>query len=395
MARPTCGGHWPRPCVVPAMSSRAIARRASRRRCASRSRPCWTAQGMSTPRTRARRAVRASSSGRSTGCCTCSGSRSSAMSMRRGPARRRPAPCWRSRPPRPIGGRSRSCSPTSTGPTSTERWSPPEGGHHSAVVHLDPLERDAAAQLLTCLAGERAGALDERVTTDLLDRAGGNPFFLEELVSWLEEPRFADLPDTLRGLVAARIDGLTQSERRVQDDAAVLGSRGRVEWLATMYRKGHGGDDPVASALLGLRAKDLLDVEGDRWEFRSEVVRELTYGTMTKDRRAKVHAGIAAWLELQGQPRDAVVDSIAHHYGRAAALAAEVGGSAAVPANVVARAVGWLRRAGERAAQVDTPQRAVSLFSEGLTLLDAVTADAASVDAGATGDSDQRVALVP
>jgi class 3 adenylate cyclase/tetratricopeptide (TPR) repeat protein len=279
-------------------------------------------------------------------------------------------------------------------PTLTERWSPPEGGHHSAVVHLDPLERDAAAQLLMCLAGERAGALDERVTTDLLDRAGGNPFFLEELVSWLEEPRFADLPDTLRGLVAARIDGLTQSERRVLEDAAVLGSRGRVEWLATMYRKGHGGDDPVAKALLGLRAKDLLDVEGDRWEFRSEVVRELTYGTMTKDRRAKVHAGIAAWLELQGQPRDAVVDSIAHHYGRAAVLAAEVGGSAAVPANVVARAVGWLRRAGERAAQVDTPQRAVSLFSEALALLDAVPAEAASGRPGAVGDSDQRVALL-
>ena len=279
-------------------------------------------------------------------------------------------------------------------PTLAERWSPPEGAHHSAVVHLDPLERDEAAQLLMCLAGERASALDERVTAELLDRAGGNPFFLEELVSWLEEPRSADLPDTLRGLVAARIDGLTRSERRVLEDAAVLGSRGRVEWLATMHRKGHGGDDPVASALLGLRAKDLLDVQGDRWEFRSEVVRELTYGTMTKDRRAKVHAGIAAWLELQGQPHDAVVDTIAHHYGRAAALAAEVGGSAAVPPNVVARAVGWLRRAGERAAQVDTPQRAVSLFSKGLTLLDAVTADAASADPGATGDSDQRVALL-
>jgi class 3 adenylate cyclase/tetratricopeptide (TPR) repeat protein len=279
-------------------------------------------------------------------------------------------------------------------PSLAERWSPPEGAHHSAVVHLDPLERDEAAQLLMCLAGERASALDERVTADLLDRAGGNPFFLEELVSWLEEPRSADLPDTLRGLVAARIDGLTRSERHVLEDAAVLGSRGRVEWLATMHRKGHGGDDPVASALLGLRAKDLLDVQGDRWEFRSEVVRELTYGTMTKDRRAKVHAGIAAWLELQGQPHDAVVDTIAHHYGRAAALAAEVGGSAAVPSNVVARAVGWLRRAGERAAQVDTPQRAVSLFSEGLTLLETVTADAASADPGATGDSDERVALL-
>jgi class 3 adenylate cyclase/tetratricopeptide (TPR) repeat protein len=269
-------------------------------------------------------------------------------------------------------------------PALADRWSPPDGGHHSAVVHLDPLERTAAAQLLQGLAGERTGALDERVAGDLLDRAGGNPFFLEELVSWLEEPHLDDLPDTLRGLVAARIDGLTRSERGVLEDAAVLGSRGRVEWLAIMHRKVRGGDDPVAGALVGLHAKDLLDVEGDRWQFRSEVVREVTYGTMTKDRRATVHAGIAGWLEHEGQPRDAVLDSIAHHYGRAAALAADVGGSAGVPADVVTRAVGWLRRAGERAAQVDTPTRAVSLLTEALALLDATTAD---------GDG-ERVALL-
>ena len=278
-------------------------------------------------------------------------------------------------------------------PTLAGRWSPPEGGHHLAMVHLDPLGRDAAAQLLECLVGDRTGSIDQRVITDLLDRAGGNPFFLEELVSWLEEPRSADLPDTLRGLVAARIDGLTRAERRVLEDAAVLGSRGRVEWLVTMHSKAHGSDAPVAGALVGLHAKDLLDVEGDRWEFRSEVVRELTYGTMTKDLRARVHAGIAGWLELDGQPHDAVVERIAHHYGRAAALAADLGGSAGVPDDVVARAVGWLRRAGERAAQVGTPQRAVSLLSEALDLLDGGAPAASPTEVGAGGD-DERVALL-
>jgi predicted ATPase len=231
-------------------------------------------------------------------------------------------------------------------PALADRWSPPEGGHHLAVVHLDPLERDAAAQLLQRLAGERTSTLDQGVVTDLLDRAGGNPFFLEELVSWLEEPSSGDLPDTLRGLVAARIDGLTRAERRVLEDAAVLGSEGRTAWLATMHREAHGGDGAVAGALVGLHAKDLLDVDGDRWEFRSEVVRELTYATMTKELRARVHAGIAGWLELEGQQHDAVVERIAHHYGRAAALAADLGGSDGVPADVVARAVSWLRRAG-------------------------------------------------
>jgi class 3 adenylate cyclase/tetratricopeptide (TPR) repeat protein len=275
-------------------------------------------------------------------------------------------------------------------PTLSERWSPPQGGHHAAVLHLDPLERDAAAKLLDGLADGRAGALDERVMAELLDRAGGNPFFLEELVSWLEESRATDLPDTLRGLVAARIDGLSRNERRVLEDAAVLGSRGRVEWLAEMHRQAHGGDAPVPAALAALHAADLLEVDGDRWEFRSEVVREVTYSTMTKDRRAKVHAGIARWLEQDDPHGDAVVDRIAHHYGRAATLAAEVGGSSAVPADVARHAVSWLRRAGERAAQVDTPQRAVSLLTEALAVLD--LRPAAGL-AGAAGEGEPEDAI--
>jgi class 3 adenylate cyclase/tetratricopeptide (TPR) repeat protein len=257
-------------------------------------------------------------------------------------------------------------------PALTERWSPPEGGHHSVVVHLDPLGRDAATQLLRCLAGDRLATLDDAVADELLDRASGNPFFLEELVSWLDESGSTHLPDTLRGLVAARLDGLTPSERHVLEDAAVLGSRGRVDWLATMQREAHGGDGAVLANLRALQAKELLAVEGESWEFHSELVREVAYGTMTKQRRAKVHAGIASWLEHEEyEHHEAVIDSIAHHYGRAAALSVDLGGASGTLDDTVARAVDWLRRAGKRAAQADTPRRAAMLFSEALTLLDA------------------------
>jgi class 3 adenylate cyclase/tetratricopeptide (TPR) repeat protein len=255
-------------------------------------------------------------------------------------------------------------------PTLTQRWSPPEGAHHSVVVHLDPLGRDDAARLLRSLAGDRVAALDDEVADELLDRAGGNPFFLEELVSWLGEAGPSPLPDTLRGLVAARLDGLTPTERDVLEDAAVLGSRGRVEWLATMQRKAHGGDAALQPSLRALQAKELLAVEGDSWEFHSELVREVAYGTMTKQRRAKVHTGIASWLEREEYDHhEAVIDSIAHHYGRAAALTIELGASRGLDDDV-ARAVDWLRRAGQRAAQADTPRRAAVLFSEALALLD-------------------------
>ncbi|HEY6414581.1 MAG TPA: hypothetical protein VIX41_00030, partial [Acidimicrobiales bacterium] len=226
----------------------------------------------------------------------------------------------------------------------------------------------------------------------LLDRAGGNPLFLEELVSWLEDARSTDLPDTLRGLVAARLDGLTAQERLVLEDAAVLGSRGRVEWLATMHREAHGGDGAVRGVLGSLQVKDLLALEGESWEFRSEVVREVTYGTMTKERRAAVHAGIAKWLEREERPHhDAVVDRIAHHYARAAALTAELGGSPGVPRDIAARAVRWLRTAGDRATQADIPRQAALLYSEALTALDGATNDALGHE---PAGSDDRIVLL-
>jgi tetratricopeptide (TPR) repeat protein len=256
-------------------------------------------------------------------------------------------------------------------PVLAERWSPPEGGHHSVVVHLDPLGRDAAAQLLQSLAGDRVAALDDGVAADLLDRASGNPFFLEELVSWLDGSGSTQLPDTLRALVAARLDALTPAERDVLEDAAVLGSRGRVDWLATMQREAHGRDAAVDASLRVLQSKELLAVAGDSWEFHSELVREVAYGMMTKQRRAKVHTGIAAWLECEEyEHHEAVIDSIAHHYGRAAALSIEVGDAPATLDDRVTRAVDWLWRAGKRAARADTPRRAAVLFSEALMLLD-------------------------
>ncbi|HEY7070703.1 MAG TPA: adenylate/guanylate cyclase domain-containing protein [Acidimicrobiales bacterium] len=269
-------------------------------------------------------------------------------------------------------------------PALAERWSPPEGGHHSVVVHLDPLGRDAATQLLRSLTGDRWDGLDDGVAGELLDRAGGNPFFLEELVSWLGEAGSTEVPDTLRGLVAARLDALTASERHVLEDAAVLGSHGRVGWLAIMQREAHGGEEAVPECLGSLQAKDLLAVDGEAWEFRSELVREVAYGTMTKQRRARVHTGIASWLEREEyEHHEGVIDSIANHYGRAAALSVELGGAPGTHDAGVARAVDWLGRAGRRAARVDTPRRAADLFSEALALLDspALAAPAAAATA--------------
>ncbi|HYF46231.1 MAG TPA: tetratricopeptide repeat protein, partial [Acidimicrobiales bacterium] len=98
--------------------------------------------------------------------------------------------------------------------------------------------------------------------------------------------------------------------------------------------------------------KELLEVDDDRWSFRSDLVRDVAYGTLTKARRAAGHAGIAKWLEHHetgDNAPTAMIDRIAHHYAIAADLVADVGTPVGVPDDVRERALHWLERATDAA----------------------------------------------
>jgi class 3 adenylate cyclase/tetratricopeptide (TPR) repeat protein len=265
-----------------------------------------------------------------------------------------------------------------------ERWHPPHGRHNLVVVTLDPLTTDNAELLLEELAGPDLGP---ELAKALLVRSGGNPFFLEELVTLLadagmvgvERPPgraasgLVELPDTLRGLVAARLDGLSPEERRVLDDCAVLGRRGPMMAIEVMAGK-HLGIANVRPILASLEAKELLVLSGaeagEMWTFRSDLVREVSYGTLTKADRARSHAGIAAWMEAhEDVERDAVVDRITYHYVRAAELITELGHVDGLPDDLTERALQWLEVAAARASQAEIPVVAERLYEEGLRLL--------------------------
>jgi len=266
-------------------------------------------------------------------------------------------------------------------PGIEDRWHPPHGRHNLVVMTLDPLGPDAAAALLQELAGT---SLPASLEAALLDRGGGNPFFLEELVTLLADAGMVrpdgalvessmELPDTLRGLVSARLDGLSPDERRVLDDCAVLGRRGAVEAIEVMAAK-HLGIEHVRPVLQDLQAKDLLVLTGagnrERWAFRSDVVREVAYGTLTKADRARSHQAIAAWMELhEDVARDAIVDRITHHYVQAAELAQELGVVEGLFLDLEDRALAWVQRAVDRAAHADLHEVVAQLTSEGLRLL--------------------------
>jgi len=263
----------------------------------------------------------------------------------------------------------------------TDGWSVPIGRHNTVLVNLDPLDQGATGELLDALL---SGDIPAELRAALLDRSGGNPFFLEELVALLGDPELSpgglanglgtlgELPDTLRGLVAARIDGLTRPERGTLEDAAVWGQSGPVKALEVMAAEMRDTAD-LSSVLAGLESKEILRVDGHHWSFRSDLIREVAYGILTKADRARRHYGIAYYLSHTVQHRSQVdarlVDMVAFHFGAAADLTAELGPVEGVPAAVATQALDWLEEAARRAEVAQALPVAERLYSQALRLV--------------------------
>jgi tetratricopeptide (TPR) repeat protein len=254
-----------------------------------------------------------------------------------------------------------------------KRWVPPAGKHNAVAVHLDPLDEGAANQLLKGLLGADAPVEVMRL---VMERAGGNPLFLEELAGLLTEvpahgATVNDLPATLRGLVAARIDGLEPAARLILDDAAVVGRDGRVDALAALSEaRGTALDD---AALDDLVARELLEEDAGAWSFRSELVREVAYDTLTKGERARRHAALGLWLserrKSQGREEEEL-EPIAHHLGIAASLQQSMGGIDGVPDDICPRALRAIEKAAMAAKGRGLHSGSVLLLDRALELLD-------------------------
>ena len=189
------------------------------------------------------------------------------------------------------------------------------------TLRLDPLGQEAARELLRAMLGEGTNLA---LVEELYDRSGGNPLFLEELAELVAEGGgTGQLPDSLRALVAARLDELAPDQRAMLDNAAVLGSSGSYGALVEFGQA--LGQNTARSLLDALADAGLLDVEGAWWRFRSASVREVAYHTITKADRARRHVGVAKAMvaDAHGLKRP---DVMAHHWATAAELASELGG---------------------------------------------------------------------
>jgi class 3 adenylate cyclase len=238
---------------------------------------------------------------------------------------------------------------------------PPQELDRSLVlrVPLGPLSRVDAAALVRVLL-ERDGVegpLDGRVD-DLVERGGGNPLFLVELAALATCPTAGvELPGSLRALIAARLDQLPPSRRAIVDNAAVLGPSGStaaLEEFAAAMRQDFSPAD-----LAELAAEGIVELDGGWWRFRSDVVREVAYQTLTKRTRAQRHAGVAMALAAEKGEYLHQIEDLAHHAATAAELVAELGRVPGVPRSLPQHAVHALHKAAQTALDAGRPEHAV------------------------------------
>ena len=226
------------------------------------------------------------------------------------------------------------------------------------TIPLEPLEpADAAAVAATAL-GMSSGR--EATINRLVEVAGGNPLFVEELAASVAEGAHDPeaLPSTVREAIASRIDILPAAERSVLLDASVIGKAFWRGVLSSMAKP-----ETLDEALDALEARDLIRhepgsrVEGDReFSFKHVLIREVAYGTLPRAVRRERHAAVATYLErtLGDNVRD-IAWFLAHQWRGAG----ENG-----------RAASYLATAAEQARSSFAKEEAIALYDEAIELAD-------------------------
>jgi class 3 adenylate cyclase len=257
------------------------------------------------------------------------------------------------------------------------------GKPNATTLSLSPLTRDDTARLVAALLEQ--AVLPAELQAALLARAEGNPLYAEEYIRMLQDRGFLrqedgawrfegtdelPLPETVQGIVAARLDALMPEEKALVQDASVLG---KVFWAGAVAVVGGSDREAVEERLRALSRKEFVrrerrsSVAGeDQYIFLHVLVRDVAYGQIPRARRAAKHRTAAEWItSLSTDRSEDRAEMLAHHYLSAIELAQASGkdaGELAEPARLA------LREAGDRALGLNAFSAATGFYEAALDL---------------------------
>ena len=249
---------------------------------------------------------------------------------------------------------------------------------NAASIVLEPLSAQESTRLVGALLG---GALPPELERRVVDVADGNPLFAEELARLLvdrgdvrhtesgweqaQPVEAIEIPQSIQALLAARLDSLPPNEKRLSQDAAVVG---RIFWDRLLSHL--AGQSPTATVgmLRSLRVKELVVPrepstlsDAQEYAFRHVLIRDVAYDSIPKLERARKHREVAQWAEEQlGDRADEVVELLAAHYWQSLRYEVELGSDETAVADLRHRTLEHARAAGHRARDVSQLESATS-----------------------------------
>lgn len=244
--------------------------------------------------------------------------------------------------------------------------------HRFTEVHLRALSTAAASDLAArLLAAQEA---DERLQQVLLERAGGNPFYLEELIRDLMERGLivrgpealsvairdldSTIPRTLQGVLSGRIDRLPEEDRHVLQLASVIGQSFLLPILEAIWEGDSMGLGPSLARLQrGEFLRERTCLPEREYAFRHSLTQEAAYQSLLVEQRKATHRRVGEALEgLFPDRREEFLGLLAHHFERAGAEE---------------KAVAYLQETGDRARLGEELPEAIEYYRRALAFLEA------------------------
>ncbi len=252
-------------------------------------------------------------------------------------------------------------------PDYRDEW---EAAPNHRRLYLEPLAGGSAAGLLEALLGTDPGL--RSLSRLLLERTGGNPFFLEEIVRALadtgalegERGRYRlakpfssiEVPPTVHSVLGARIDALPAPAKRLLQEAAVIG---RDVPLPLLHAVSGWAQDDLRGLLGSLEDAEIIYTTRRfpevQYTFKHALTHDVAYAGLLHERRREIHARVVGAVEeLYADRTGEQLERLAGH---------------ALRGHLWDKAVGYLRQAGVKAADRQAHQEAVVLLDQALGAL--------------------------
>jgi adenylate cyclase len=244
------------------------------------------------------------------------------------------------------------------------------------TIRLAPLDDSDGRKLLASLFGEGRDGTLNTLGSRILERAGGNPLFVEEIVRGFIEsgvlvrdgPHWraaanetaAEIPASIQAMLLARMDRLQPEVRRLAQEAAVIGPRFDATLLAAVSadpKKIEAGLDLLCDAEIVEEVADISSMASQSYRFTQALLQDVIYQNLLLQRRTEMHGQVGTALERScGQEPERLEDLLllGHHFSLSANQQ---------------KGARYLRAAGDRARMIYANDDAIRHYQQALTAL--------------------------